>query len=113
MMALGNMLRGLWGAALLICLLTACVPAAPGGATLVSPGPAAGIEASRDAPPPAKGARPFSQAEVETLAGVVAGPCGVTGEVLTGGRLWDENQSLHFGAGSAQVSPAKCSGVLA
>jgi hypothetical protein len=27
--------------------------------------------------------------------------------------LWDENQSMHFGAGSAQVSPAKCSGVLA
>lgn len=50
---------------------------------------------------------------METLGGVVAGPGGVTGEVLTGGRLWDENQSLHFGAGSAQVSPAKCSGVLA
>lgn len=27
--------------------------------------------------------------------------------------MWDENQSLHFGAGSARVSPAECSDVLA
>ncbi|MGO4807677.1 hypothetical protein AB4089_21440 [Arthrobacter sp. 2MCAF15] len=126
-MALGNKRRRPWAAVLALGLLTACAPFSPAGGPFArsmpaSPGPAAGIEASRDAaapdggsPPsaPAKAARLFSQAEVESLAGVVAGPGGVTGEVLTGGPLWDENQSLHFGAGSAQVSPAKCSGVLA
>lgn len=118
------MLRGFWGAALMMSLLTACAPAAPGGAIPGSPRPPAGSEVSRGpavpgdetgspAVAPAKASRLFSQAEVETLAGIVAGPGGVTGEVLTGGRLWDENQSLHFGAGSARVSPDRCSGVLA
>lgn len=72
-----------------------------------------GHGALNELPDRLRAARLFSQAEVESLAGIVSGPDGVTGEVLTGGRLWDENQSLHFGAGSAQVSPAKCSGVLA
>ncbi|MFE4543005.1 hypothetical protein [Arthrobacter sp. NPDC056727] len=73
--------------------------------------PEAGTTSSGAAP--AKGARLFSQAEVEALAGLVAGPGGASGKVLTGGPLWDQNQSLHFGAGAARVSPAECSGVLA
>lgn len=112
-MALGKILRGLAGAALVMNLLTACAPAAPGRATSGSQGSAAGSEVSKDATVPAKAARIFSQGEVETLAGIVVGPNGVTGEVLTGGRLWDQNQSLHFGAGSARVRPAECSDVLA
>jgi hypothetical protein len=50
---------------------------------------------------------------VEALAGAVTGPGGNTGPVLTGGDLWDQTQSLHFGAGAVQVSPADCAGVLA
>ena len=38
---------------------------------------------------------------------------GVAGEVLTGARFRDQNQSLHFGAGAARVSPAECSDVPA
>lgn len=115
-MALGKILRGLAGAALVMNLLTACALAAPNGATSGSHGSAAaaaGSEVSKDTTVPAKAARLFSQGEVETLAGMVVGPSGVTGDVLTGARLWDENQSLHFSAGSARVSPAECSDVLA
>jgi hypothetical protein len=123
-MAIGTTLRGLLGAALLISLPTACAPVESGGASPMSPGSSAGIQVRRDAPAPrdgtgrptaapAKAARLFSQTEVESLTGIVAGPDGATGEVLTGARLWDENQSLHFGAGSARVTPAECSGVLA
>lgn len=113
MMARRKILHGLAGTALVMNLLTACAPGAPGGAASGPHGSATGSEASRDATVPAKAARLFSQAEVETLAGIVAGPGGVSGEVLSGERLWDENQSLHFGAGSARVSPAECSDVLA
>jgi hypothetical protein len=127
MKAPGKIVRGLYGITLLLSLLTACAPGSFGGAALESPKPVpaetGGVEASRQAAPgdgtakpstaPVKGARLFSQAEVETLAGLVTGPGGSAGEVLTGGQLWDENQSLHFGAGAARVSPAECSDVLA
>ena len=52
MMAIGNALRGLLGAALLISLPTACAPVESGSAPPVSPGPSAGIEVSADAPAP-------------------------------------------------------------
>lgn len=110
-MSRARILHSLAGAALVTILLAACVPAEPGGADSGPPSSATSA-APKDSAVTAKGTRLFSQADVETLAGIVAGPGGATGEVLTGERLWDTNQSLHFGAGSARVIPAECSDVI-
>lgn len=112
MMSRAKILHSLAGAALVTILLAACVPAEPGGADSRPFSSATSSAAPKDAAVTAKGTRLFSQADVETLAGIVAGPGGATGEVLTGERLWDTNQSLHFGAGSARVIPAECSDVI-
>jgi len=111
MMSRAKILHSLAAAALVTILLVASVPAEP-GADSGTPSSATSTAAPKDSAVTGKGTRLFSQADVETLAGIVAGPGGATGEVLTGERLWDTNQSLHFGAGSAEVIPAECSDVI-
>lgn len=66
---MGNILRGLAGATLLSSLLTACVPAAPAptrGFEVSQDAAAPGDETGSPTAAPAKAARLFSQAEVET-----------------------------------------------
>ncbi len=84
-------------AALVICLLTGCVP------RFLIP---------RSAPTPAETGSIFthrySQNEVEALAESVTGQDGVPSVLLSDLEFWDEIMSVHYGVLEGEVSPEAC-----
>lgn len=82
-------------------------PGVAGAAT----GPDAATETKPPTPRPIT-QRLYTQDEVSTLAGSIVGPDGHLATVLDDDDFWDQNQSVHFGAYTAEVSPKDCSNQL-
>ena len=117
-------------AALTASALTGCAPSAQGpkedfvqapSAGASSRGPDADASATPTVPTtippspatPAKAARLYSQADVESMVGVFSDPGGGPAFVLSGEAFWIKNWSFHFNAGGAKVTPAGCGDILA
>lgn len=94
-------------AALVICLLTACVP------RFLFPRSA---PVERSAPAPVGTGNIFthrySQNEVEDLAGSVTGQNSVPSVLLSGPEFWDQIMNVHYGVLEGEVSPESCFDVL-
>ena len=82
-------------------------PGVAGAAT----GPDAATETKPPTPRPIT-QRLYTQDEVSALAGSIVGPDGHLATVLDDDDFWDQNQSVHFGAYTAEVSPKDCSNQL-